>query len=342
MMRKVTVLGAGSWGTTLAVHLAKKGHQVKLWEFFKNLADQLAIERENKRYLPGIRFPEGLTVEMDLNRAVSDVSLIVLAIPSQHARDILQAMPKISWDKTTIVSVSKGIENGTLKRMTEVIADVCPEAEKHSQLAVLTGPSHAEEVSVGKPTTLVAAARDQEKAEMIQDSFITETLRVYTNDDVIGAELGGSLKNIIAIAAGISDGLEFGDNAKAALLTRGLAEISRLGVRMGAKPLTFAGLTGMGDLIVTCTSRHSRNRKLGELLVSRPSIETCLEEIGMVAEGLKTTRSAHELAGKLGVDMPITRAVYQVLFEGKKPLDTVSELMLRDPKPEIMEVADSD
>lgn len=328
MSKRIAILGAGSWGCTLGVHLFKRGYEVQLWD----LAPQVELLKEKRECLkiPGLVIPQEIEVTSRMEGALRGAQIVVVVLPSQVVRETIRKMKELSLP-SIIVSASKGIENETLMTMSEVILDVLGKGGT----VVLSGPSHAEEVCSHVPTTIVASSSEEKKMKEIQQVFMTETLRVYTNPDVLGVELGGALKNIIAIAAGISDGLGFGDNTKAALLTRGLAEITRLGIARGAKPLTFAGLSGMGDLITTCISRYSRNRNLGEAIGQGKSLEVALQDIGMVVEGVPTTKSAHDLAEKYKVEMPITEEVYQVLFERKDPYQAVIDLMLREAKPEI-------
>lgn len=333
MSERIAVIGAGSWGTTLAILLTRKGFQVTLWVHRPEHLEALASERINRQYLPDVPLPDSLRLTGELDEAVARAKFVVLAVPSHAMRPICQQMrPEVRRDQI-MINVAKGIENDTLKRMSEVIAEVLGLPIR--QVASLYGPSHAEEVSREIATAVVAASPSLSTARLVRDLFATEFFRVYSNDDIVGVEVGGSLKNVVAIAAGISDGAGFGDNTKAALLTRALVEITRLGVKMGARPETFAGLSGMGDLIVTCMSRHSRNRYVGEQIGRGKRLEQVLKEMVMVAEGVKTTRSAHQLARKFGVEMPISEAVYQVLFHGKSPHQAVYELMTRDPKEEL-------
>lgn len=326
----VAVLGAGSWGTTLAIHLADKGESVRLWEVSEEVAEVLSKKRENTKFLASIQIPEKILISSSLQEVLNDAEIIVSAVPSHCMREVVRKVGKVK-QKGVVLSASKGIEEGSLKRMSEVIGEELPE----SRICVLSGPSHAEEVSRKIPTTVVVSSADSDLAKDMQKLFMTNSLRVYTNCDVIGVELGGALKNIIAISCGISDGLGFGDNTKAAILTRGLAEITRLGVAMGANPATFAGLSGMGDLVTTCISQYSRNRKLGELIAKGKSLGEALSIIGQVAEGVKTTKCAYELAGIHKVDVPITEQVYAVLFEGKDARAAASDLMVRTPRPEL-------
>lgn len=331
---KVAVIGAGGWGTALAILLHGNGHEVRLWEFRPEVAEELARARENRHLLPGVLIPEQILITADLEKAATEAELVVVAVPSHTMREVarrLRPLPVMS--KALVVSATKGIENESLMRMTEVLLAEIPELEPR-RLVALSGPSHAEEVSRGISTAVVCACPSEESARSAQWAFMNKVFRVYTSSDVIGVELGGALKNVIAIAAGICDGAGFGDNTKAALQPRGLVEIVRLGVKMGANPLTFAGLTGMGDLIVTCMSKHSRNRYLGEQIGKGRTLQQILSEMMMVAEGVRTTRSAYALSLLHNVEMPITREVYRILFEGKDPRAALEDLMTRDAKME--------
>lgn len=338
MSEKVTVLVAGSWGTALAFVLAENGHRTVLWTRSEQQAAEINEQHTNHKYLPGVRLPDHLKATSDMQEALQDASAVVIVSPSAHMREIVRkAAPYISTD-TLVVHATKGFEKNTLKRMSQVIADELPhyDAEK---ICVLSGPSHAEEVSNRCPTTVVVASQDVQAAEQAQDLFINSYFRVYTNPDLLGVEIGGALKNIIALGAGMSDGLGFGDNAKAALLTRGLAEITRLGIAMDANPLTFAGLSGIGDLVVTCTSRHSRNWRAGYEIARGKSAEEVLQEMGMVVEGIQTTKAAYQLSQEYGVRMPITSELHAVLFSGKSPKTAVEDLMGRGKTHEIEEIA---
>lgn len=326
--KKVSVLVAGSWGTTLATVLANNEHDVYIWTRNEHQAAEINRFHKNEKYLPGVKLPTNLVATTSIEQAVTDAQLIVIAAPSSSMRDVAQQLRPFVHERAVIVHATKGFEKATQKRMSEVIADELPDYASE-RISVLSGPSHAEEVVRRSPTTVVVAAADHSAAEIVQQMFINSYFRVYTNTDVVGVEVGGALKNIIAIGGGLSDGLQFGDNAKAALITRGLAEISRLGVAMGANPLTFAGLAGIGDLIVTCTSRHSRNWRAGYMLAEGKPLDEVLESMGMVVEGVRTTRSAFELAEKHEVEMPITEQLMQVLFHQKKPLTAVEDLMGR-------------
>lgn len=332
MPETISVIGAGSWGTTLAILLAKKGYPVTLWVYEPEILATMQAERMNTRYLPGVSLPAELKLSGDLQEAVTSAQFLVMAVPSHAMRSVCGQIAGLVRKDHYVVNVAKGIENDTLKRMSEVIAETLALPDK--QIASLYGPSHAEEVSRGIATAVVAASRDLNTARRVRELFRSDYFRVYSSTDIIGVECGGSLKNVIAIAAGICDGAGFGDNTKAALLTRGLAEISRLGVMLGAQPETFAGLSGIGDLIVTCMSKHSRNRHVGEEIGRGKTLKEVLEGMVMVAEGVKTTRSVHQLSQKLGVEMPISEQVYRVLFDDKRPHEAVAELMTRDAKEE--------
>jgi len=330
---RIGILGAGGWGTALAVLLHSNGHEVSLWEFREDAARCLAEQRENKDFLPGVKIPLGISITTNLKRVVKGKEFLFVAVPSHVVRSVAEQLTNIPLGRTTVVSCSKGIENETLLRMSEVLSKTIPDLLA-DRIVALSGPSHAEEVGKGIPTVVVAASLSQKSARKVQDVLMSPVFRVYTNEDLVGVELGGALKNIIAIAAGISDGVGFGDNTKAALLDRGIVEITRLGTAMGANPMTFAGLSGMGDLIVTCTSRHSRNRYVGEQIGRGKSLQEVLNGMIMVAEGVRTTRSAYDLSRIHRVEMPITAEVYKVLFEKKEPKQAVYDLMTRDPKAE--------
>lgn len=334
MKKRISVLGAGSWGTAIAITLNDKGHEMKVWDRFPQHIEKIKETRENAFSLPGVWIDEKIEFTSDLENCLESAEVVILAVASQGMRNTLEQInPEWMKDKM-IVNVAKGIEIGTLKRMSEVVGDFFPD----NRFVALSGPSHAEEVSRKMPTTLVAASENIEDAELIQDLFITERLRVYTNTDVAGVEIGASLKNVIALGAGISDGLGYGDNAKAALMTRGIVEIARLGVAMGADMKTFTGLTGLGDLIVTCTSMHSRNRRCGILIGKGMEMEEAAKEIGMVVEGIYTTKSAYELAVKHSVDMPIVVELYRVLYEKHDVVEAVNNLMTRSKRHEMEEM----
>jgi glycerol-3-phosphate dehydrogenase (NAD(P)+) len=324
----VAVIGAGSWGTALAMVLADNGHEVRLWSHNESQVKEINQYHMNKKYLPDIQLPELIVGYASLSDTLAGIKTVILAVPTKAIREVLGKVRTVQNSPLTIAHVSKGIEPDTLLRISELIKEEMP-AELLKAVVVLSGPSHAEEVSRRHPTTVTVSSEDMSAAEEVQDLFINHNFRVYTNPDVIGVEIGGALKNIIALAAGITDGLGYGDNAKAALITRGLAEIARLGTKMGANPLTFSGLAGIGDLIVTCTSVHSRNWRAGNLLGKGNNLEEVLDNMGMVVEGVRTTKAAYQLAQKYNVSMPITCALYDVLFNGKNAKDAVDVLMAR-------------
>ncbi|MGE7665964.1 NAD(P)H-dependent glycerol-3-phosphate dehydrogenase [Ureibacillus composti] len=336
-MENVTVLGAGSWGTALAIVLAENGHNTLLWTHREEQANEINEYHSNKKYLPETKLPSNLVATHNLKDASDHASIIVVAVPTKAIREVCSQMLSFLNKKALFVHVSKGIEPDSLLRISEIIEQsLSPDVI--DDIVILSGPSHAEEVVLRHPTTVTAACQDIEKAGIVQDLFMNNYFRVYTNDDIVGVEIGGALKNVIALAAGISDGLNYGDNAKAALITRGLAEITRLGVKMGGNPFTFSGLTGMGDLIVTCTSIHSRNYRAGNLLGKGHNLNDVLDQMGMVVEGVRTTKAAYQLAQKYEVPMPITFALYDVLFNEKVPKVAVDELMIRMKKQEIDEL----
>jgi glycerol-3-phosphate dehydrogenase (NAD(P)+) len=331
---RVAVVGAGGWGTALSVLLKDKGHDVFLWARDPEYAELMSRKRENERYLPGVRIPEEVKVTSDLS-VIGDCSAVVLAVPSHGMREICGKMVPYLRRDHLLLSGAKGIELGSLKRMSEVIREVVGDVVDKPPAAI-SGPTHAEEVGRRMASAAVVACSDIDVARRFQEMLMGPYFRVYTSRDIVGVELGGSLKNVVAIAVGIGDGLSFGDNARGALITRGLAEIARLGIAMGANPLTFAGLSGMGDLVTTCISKYSRNRWVGEQIGKGRKLEDVLSEMVMVAEGVKTTIAAMELSKKMGIEMPITSQVYEVLFQGKDPMKAVSELMLRMPKEEMI------
>lgn len=337
--KRVAVIGAGSWGTALAISLSESGHDVVLWARRVEAASRMRETRHNPRYLPDASIPEAMEITHDLDRAVADADVWLIAVPSQGVRRVAEKLTSHFNSDLLIVSVAKGIENGTLMTTSQVLLDVFKEATPE-QIAVLYGPSHAEEVAQHTPTTVVASSRHADTAKQVQDIFMTPTLRVYVNTDLCGVEIAGSVKNVLAIAAGISDGFGYGDNAKAAILTRGLAEIKRLGVAIGAQEGTFGGLAGIGDMVVTCMSTLSRNRNLGFAIGQGKSLEDVQREMTMVAEGVRTTASVMELAKKLNVEMPITSAVHSILFENVPPADAVRQLMMRSAKQEEWIVSD--
>lgn len=331
---KVALLGAGSWGTALSLVLHANNHNVTLWEFRPEVAQKLDETRENSELLPGVVIPDEIEITSNLQKACCDKDILVISVPSHIVRSVGTRLKALDCSSAPIiVNVAKGIENITLLRMSQVLQETIPWLS-NTKIVTLSGPSHAEEVSRQIPTAVVVAGKDLKTAKIIQGVFMNPVFRVYTNEDIIGVELGGALKNTIAIAAGICDGTGFGDNTKAALQPRGLAEIARLGTAMGADPITFAGLSGMGDLIVTCMSRHSRNRYVGEQIGKGRSLAEILKDMVMVAEGIETTRSAYELSKRYHVEMPITEQVYQILFENKNPKQALNELMIREPKKE--------
>jgi len=332
-MVSVGVIGSGAWGTTLACLLATKGIRTTLWEHQSARAQQMQQTGENSLFLPGFRLPADLHVTADLARAVQGQTMLLLVTPSQRMRANLRLLAPLLGTETLLVSASKGMEMGTLKRMTEVIEEEVPDARW--RLATLSGPNISREVAERKPTAAVVAAYTPTVALQVRALLTTDCYRVYNSDDVIGVELGGALKNIIAIGAGFNDGMGFGDNAKAAFITRGLAEISRLGIAAGANPLTFSGLAGMGDLIATCASPLSRNHQLGQRLAAGQRLDDILASTRSVAEGVSTTRAALQFARRYGVDMPITRRLSLVLFENLDPRKVVPELMMRDLKHEL-------
>ncbi|HWR08951.1 NAD(P)H-dependent glycerol-3-phosphate dehydrogenase [Sporomusa sp.] len=334
---KIAVIGAGSWGTALAAILGQKHQSVALWVRSPELSGQIEATRENATYLPGCKLPRSVAITASLGEAAGGASLIVLATPSHAIRQTAAKLVPYIRAESVIVSAAKGLELASVKRMSEIIAEELPVVA--GQIAVLSGPNHAEEVALHQPAATVAAAQSRKVAEYVQDTFMLPYFRVYTNPDIIGVELAGALKNIIALGAGIADGLGFGDNAKSALMTRGLAEIARLGMAMGANPLTFAGLAGIGDLIATCTSVHSRNRRAGILLASGKTVDQLQSETSMVVEGIRATMAAHQLAAQYEVDMPITEQIHQVLYQSKPPKDAVLELMTRSRTHEVEEVA---
>lgn len=329
-MAKVSVLGAGSWGTALSLLLCKNGHEVTLWSALEDEVRMLCEKREHESKLPGVRLPEDTKITADLEDSLQDPDVAVLAVPSPFTRSTAHRMAPFVKKGQIIVNVAKGVEEHTLMTLSEIISEEIPQAD----VCVLSGPSHAEEVGKGLPTTCVVSAEKRETAEYLQGIFMSPVFRVYTTPDILGVELGGALKNVIALAAGTADGLGYGDNTKAALITRGIAEISRLGTKMGARAETFYGLSGIGDLIVTCASVHSRNRKAGYLMGKGYTMQEAMDEVKMVVEGVYSARAAKSLAEKYQVEMPIIEEVNKVLFEDKPAADAVRDLMLRDKKVE--------
>lgn len=327
-MANVGVLGAGSWGTALALLLNKNGHQVTVWSIDKNEVEMLSTEREHKSKLPGVKIPEEMKFTNVIEEAILGMDFMVLAVPSPFTRTTARSMKPFVAENQIIVDVAKGIEESTLMTLSQQIKEEIPQAN----VTVLSGPSHAEEVGRGLPTTCVVGASTKEVAEYLQEAFMSDVFRVYTSPDMLGMELGGALKNVIALAAGIADGLGYGDNTKAALITRGIAEIARLGVKMGGRIESFTGLTGIGDLIVTCASVHSRNRKAGFLIGQGKTMQEAMDEVKMVVEGVYSTKAAVALAKKYDVSMPIIEQVNAILFEGKSADEAVKDLMLRDKR----------
>ena len=330
MSEKIAVIGSGGWGTAAAILLFKNGHDVTLWSWQKEESEKLQKERENKDFLPGVEIPSGISFTSDIS-CVGGKDLVVVVTPSKAIRSTCRSMAPYINDGTAVVVLSKGIEDKTLCTMSDIVEQEIP----NCRVAVMSGPSHAEEVSRGIPTTNIAASKDPACAEYVRSVFMSDNFRVYTGTDVTGVELGGALKNIIALCAGITDGIGFGDNTKAALMTRGIKEISRLGVAMGADAETFGGLSGIGDLIVTCTSRHSRNNRCGELVGGGMSYSEASGKIGMVVEGYHALCAAVKLAEKYGVELPITEAVYSVIINGVTTREAMHNLMTRDMKSEL-------
>ena len=331
---RCTVLGAGSWGTALASLLAGKGYTVTAWDKDPGVLEDIAKHHRNERYLPGVPLPATMHASVDAAKALEGAELVVVAVPSHAVRPAIIEAKRHVHAGTPVVCVAKGIELDTLMTMSEVLEDVLP-VPLHPYVAVLSGPSFAKEVAKGLPTAVTVAARWERIAKQVQDAFHTKSFRPYTSSDVVGVEIGGCVKNVVAIAAGISDGFGFGANSLAALITRGLAEISRLAVRKGANPLTLSGLAGLGDLVLTCSSDLSRNRTVGRGLAMGKSADEIQRELGQVAEGVRNAKSARDLARRLGVEMPITDSVYRVLYENVSPREAVTQLMMRETKPEI-------
>ena len=329
-MAKISVLGAGSWGTALSLLLHNNGHSVRLWSALKDEVEMLRAKREHESKLPGVHLPEDIEITWDLESCLKDPDVAVLAVPSPFTRSTSAQMAPYVKEGQIIVNVAKGVEENTLMTLSQIISQEIPQAN----VCVLSGPSHAEEVGKGIPTTCVVSAETRETAEYLQGIFMSPVFRVYTTPDILGVELGGALKNVIALAAGAADGLGYGDNTKAALITRGIAEIARLGTKMGARMETFYGLSGMGDLIVTCASVHSRNRKAGYLIGKGYTMKEAMDEVKMVVEGVYSAKAARSLAEKYQVEMPIIEEVNKVLFEDKKAADAVRDLMVRDKKVE--------
>lgn len=327
---RACVIGAGSWGTAMAVHLAETGKDVLVWNKFEDEIEKIKLDGENKKYLPGVKLSSKISFTSDMAEATRDAELVVFALPSPLTRMVAKDLSEYIPEGKIIVNLSKGLEKESLKRLSQVLSEEIPQA----RIVAMSGPSHAEEVARKLPTTNVVASEDKDAALFVQSFVMNEYFRIYSSGDLVGVELGGALKNIIALCAGMSDGLGYGDNTKAALMTRGLEEIKRLGVEMGAQSETFLGLSGMGDLIVTCTSMHSRNRRAGILLGKGKKLREVLDEVGMVVEGVNTAGAALELSKKYGVSMPIVEEANKILFEGKDPWQAVNDLMTRDKKPE--------
>ena len=330
-MSDISIIGAGSWGTALSVVLHKNGHKITIWSALAPEIEMLKEKHEQAEKLPGVILPDDIMFTTDLKEAIEGKDMLVLAVPSPFTRSTAKAMSPFVAEGQLIVSVAKGIEENTLMTLSEIIMEEIPQCE----VAVLCGPSHAEEVGKEIPTSLVAGAKKRATAELVQNTFMSEVLRVYTSPDVLGIELGGALKNVVALAAGIADGLGYGDNTKAALITRGITEIARLGTAMGGNFETFCGLTGIGDLIVTCASMHSRNRRAGILIGQGKTYEEAMKEVQMVVEGVYSAKAAMELSKKYDVQLPIIEQVNEVLFDGKPADQAVKELMLRDKKLEV-------
>ncbi|KYH29952.1 MULTISPECIES: NAD(P)H-dependent glycerol-3-phosphate dehydrogenase [Clostridium] len=330
-MSDIAFIGGGSFGTALSVMLSKHGYKVNIWDRNPNVVNDINVKRENIKYLANVTIPVNVTAFAELRKAVEGNKVIVLSVPSHAIREVSKNIKDYIDKDAIIVNIAKGIEENSLKRLSEVIEDELP----NNPVVVLSGPSHAEEVALDIPTTVVVASKNIEYAKKVQDMFMTNKFRVYTNDDIVGVEIGGAVKNIIALAAGVSDGAGYGDNTKAALMTRGMSEIVRIGTKLGAKKETFFGLSGIGDLIVTCTSMHSRNRRAGILIGKGIKVEDACKEIGMVVEGVKSCSAFYKLKEQLNVSMPITDALYKVLFENKDPKYGVYELMSRDKKDEV-------
>ena len=332
-MAKISVIGSGGWGIALTILLHKNGHDLTIWSFDKKEAEELKKTRQNKTKLPNILLPEDIKVTDDLREAVDNKDILILAVPSKAIRSVSKSLKNIIKDNQIIVNVAKGLEEDTLETMTDIIEEELK--GKKPQVAVLSGPSHAEEVGKGIPTTCVVSAHNKELTLYLQNIFMNPSFRVYTSPDMLGVEIGGALKNVIALAAGIADGLNYGDNTKAALITRGIKEIASLGVAMGGEQSTFYGLTGLGDLIVTCASMHSRNRRAGILLGQGKTLDEAIKEVNMVVEGVYSAKSALMAAKKYNVEIPIIEQVNAVLFENKNAAEAVNELMIRDKKLEI-------
>ncbi len=330
-MKKIGIIGAGSWGTALAISLEKYGNEIKIWDVDKDLLNTMKTKRENRKYLPNIHLEEGIQIMDSPEETLKDADFAIFAVPAQHFREAFTNVKDLIDDKTIVVNVAKGIEIGTQLRLSEIAYSIKPDVK----YVALSGPSHAEEVGRHMPTMVTVASKDPKLAREVQKSFGSSTLRLYTSDDLVSVEIGGALKNVIALGAGIADGLGFGDNIRAALITRGITEMSRFGMKLGGKPETFAGLAGVGDLIVTCTSMHSRNYRCGLMMGKGISASEAAREIGMVVEGIYTVEAAHAMAKKLNVEMPITDAIYKMICEKITAEEALDQLMSREMKPEI-------
>lgn len=331
-MSKISFLGGGSFGTALSVLLSQKGHEISIWTRNEETIEDINLKKENIKYLAKVDIPDNVSADINIENVIKGSEYIVISVPSHAVRSVCKFASKYIREGITIVSIAKGIEEKTGKRMSEVIGEELP----NNPIVILSGPSHAEEVAKGIPTVVAVSSMDMKAAKSVQDLFMTTNFRVYTNEDIIGVEIGGAVKNIIALAAGVSDGIGYGDNTKAALMTRGMSEITRIGLKLGGKVETFLGLTGMGDLIVTCTSMHSRNRRAGILIGKGVPVEEACKEIGMVVEGIKACKAFYELKETLDISMPITDTLYKVLYEGKNAKSSVYELMSRDKKDETI------
>jgi glycerol-3-phosphate dehydrogenase (NAD(P)+) len=331
-MGRVTVIGAGSWGTALAKVLAEKGHTVRMWSYEESVASQIREGRENRDYLPGVSLPAAVEVFTDHGEALDGAEMVIAVVPSHAFRDVIAAAAPHVPPDAVVLSAAKGIEVATLERPSQILEELLPEQRRP---AVLSGPTFAREVAEGDPTALVVASSDVEVARLAQHYLNTDRFRIYTNEDILGVELAGALKNVIALGAGIAAGLGYRNNSRAALITRGLAEMTRFGLAVGARAATFAGLAGLGDLVLTCASELSRNRTVGVRLGRGEPLEEILASMKMVAEGVKTTKAARQLARDCSVEMPIVEEVHNILFEGKSPKRATADLMLREPKPEV-------
>ncbi len=330
-IKDIAVIGSGSWGTAISTLLSSNGHNITLWSWKKEESEELATHRENRMFLPGVKLNDNISFTSDIS-CVKGKDIIVLVTPSPAIRSTAKAMREYVDENSIIVILSKGLEEGSMRPLSDVVEEEVPQ----SRVAIMSGPSHAEEVGKGIPTANVVASKDADAVAEVTDAFMNDVFRVYSSDDMLGVQLGGAIKNVIALCAGIIDGMGFGDNTKAALMTRGIKEISRLGIKMGAQAETFYGLSGIGDLIVTCMSMHSRNRRAGILIGQGKSLEEALKEIHMVVEGVNCASSVYELSRKYDVEMPIISKAYSVLYNGESPRDAIVDLMCRDKKDEIL------